>query len=400
LTFTARTTLGLVALAAGSTLAVAGSGGSALAATDQHHASSAVAPGTNSVLLGIALAPKSSDAWALVNTTKPAAVQSSFTVAHRHKNHWSRLAVASRPNSVVDLRGIAAGSTKQVWAAGETVSPASVDTPLLERSRGGAFKVVAVKGLTSGSHLAAVAASSPKDAWAMGIRDDDTASFTLHWNGKKWKKSPLVIAGSAFTTYGVSTVNAKDAWAVGFAASSNRIIHWNGKKWSISDTLPADESLGDIAASGAHVWAVGSGPGAHGEVPLALRLSHSRWRTVPLKHSPTGYFQAVSAVGSTAYAVGRNQPATPGTPQSPIFAKLHGTKGGYGSIKKKGKSSAIYDVAASTKAVIAVGTFTPGAQCDTPNNPLAEVYVHNAWKLAAIPASVAPASSTGEGICD
>jgi hypothetical protein len=398
-TLTARSTLALAALAAGSTLALAGTGGAAVAAPVRHQAPSRVASGTNSVLSAVTVAPKSSDAWALVDTTVTTSSKSAFAVAHRHNNHWSKLSVKGRPNSIVDLLGIAAGSPKQVWAVGETVSSASVDTPLLERSNGGGFKPVTVRGLTSGAHLSDVAASSPKNAWVMGARDDDSASFTLHWNGRKWTQSPLVIDGGVFTAYGISTSSPKDVWAVGNAASSNLIIHFNGRKWSVSDILPANESLSAIAVSGAHGWAVGTGPGPNGALPLALRLASSKWKTIRLTHSPLGSFGGVSAVGGTAYAVGTTNPHTANGVEQPLFAKLHGATGAYGPMKKKGKTSGMTDVAGSTKTVVAVGIFTPGAECVTPFNPLAEVFAHNKWTLSAIPANVAPASNTGSGVC-
>jgi hypothetical protein len=398
LTLTAHATVALAVIAAGSALVLAGSGRAAVAATDRHQAANP-APTTNSLLDGVAMAPNSSDAWVLVNTVVTAPYASRFTVAHRHNNHWRTLAVKGKPNAAVDLRGIAAASAKQVWAVGETISAASVDTPLLERSTGGSFKPVLVKGLASGAHLSAVAASSPTNAWVMGGSDDGSASFTLHWNGKKWAKSSLVVNGDVFTAYGLSISSPRSAWAVGDAGSTNVIIHWNGKKWSVNDTVPDGDLLNDIASSGARAWAVGTAEGTSGQIPLALRLTSSGWKPLVLEHAPAAYFAAVTAVGNTAYAVGRTTPVSPTAVQTPVYAKLHGATGEYGKIKGKGKRSTALDVAASTKAILAVGSYTPGLSCQTPTHPLAEALVRGTWKLSVIPPKVAPASKTGMGLC-
>jgi hypothetical protein len=298
---------------------------------------------------------------------------------------------------VVSLRGIAAGSAKQIWVVGETVTTATigVDTPLVERSTGGSFKPVSIRGLAAGAHLEAVAASSATNAWAMGGTDDGSASYTLHWNGKKWKKSSLTVNGSVFAAEAVSTSSSRNAWAVGTAGTAAVIIHWNGSRWSVSETLPIGQSLTDIVTTGSHAWAVGSVSSTTGNHPLAVRLTSAGWRTIALKRSPVGLFDGVTAVGATAYAVGRTSLQNTTGAQTPVAARLSGAKGTYLAIKKKGDYSAALDVAASTKSVLAVGLYTPGAPCSTPSHPLAEQLVRNKWKLATVPARVAPAGGTG-----
>src|SRR5262245_38311142 len=66
----------------------------------------------------------------------------------------------------------------------------------------------------SRSWLNAVAATSARDAWAVGVAGG--GDLIVHWNGTAWKPVPSPDrAGSAL--FGVSAVSARCAWAVGQA---------------------------------------------------------------------------------------------------------------------------------------------------------------------------------------
>jgi hypothetical protein len=390
----------VAALATGGLVGLTGFAGAA-ATSDPHHANaSTVTSTTNSQLDAVAVTPGSTDVWAVVQTIKTPPFMETYSVAHRHHNTWTRLTVKGKSGSMVELRDIAAASAKQVWVVGDTLATgADVDTPLIERSTGGSFKPVSVKGLSAGAHLSTVAASSPTNAWAMGVRDDGSASVVLHWNGRKWSVSTLKIDGSVFSATAVSVASPHNAWAVGSDASGEVIIHWNGKKWSPSETLPSVESINDIVTTGAHTWAVGDNAGPSGLTPLALVLTSSGWKTASLTDPGTALFQGVAAVGSKAYAVGRTAIQNDTGDETPVFATLSGTKGTVGAMKSIGKYSTTIDVAASTKAVLAVGYYSTGDYCTSPFHALAQQLVHNKWKLQAIPSKVAPASTSGLATC-
>src|SRR5215467_13031725 len=91
--------------------------------------------------------------------------------------------------------------------------------------------------------LAAVAALSTRDVWAVGIFDQFTQSgyktLAEHWDGSQWKlvhtpnTSQLnnVLAGLAST-------GTNDVWAVGYQSPasgpySTLVEHWNAKAWKI-----------------------------------------------------------------------------------------------------------------------------------------------------------------------
>jgi hypothetical protein len=88
----------------------------------------------------------------------------------------------------------------------------------------------------------------------------------LHWNGKAWKrvKSPDPFGSSVLN--GVAATSTRNAWAVGFSingtADKTLIEHWNGTAWRLvrsADLSSTRNVLNGVAASSArNAWAVGS----------------------------------------------------------------------------------------------------------------------------------------------
>jgi hypothetical protein len=139
------------------------------------------------------------------------------------------------------------------------------------------WRVVA-RGGPAGATLDAVAATSAKDAWAVGSYDNSGGYRSLieHWNGKSWRvvPSPNPAAGIHTTNAldAVVTISKTNAWAFGFyerRSTSFRtlILHWNGSHWSVvpsPNSGPKENTLGAAAAvSASNIWAVGyrGGPG-------------------------------------------------------------------------------------------------------------------------------------------
>jgi hypothetical protein len=356
-------------------------------------ATTSTTPSTNSDLVTVTVAPKSSDAWALVGTAKSPTFQSTYSIVRRYNGRWSKSVVKAK--SATTINAISAGSTKLIWAVGYRMVE-GVETPVILRSTGGAFRPITVNGLSGGA-LTVIDASSARNAWALGHAADGTTGVALHWNGRRWHRSALMSGGADFSVYGVSTSSATNAWALGSTSTGSAIAHWNGTKWSQSEVVPAAQSLNGIATTGAHTWAVGDTETmtSTGDVitPLVVRWTAKGWKTVHVTHVVPGRYSSVVAVGTTAYAVGRTDPTT-GNPK-PVFATLHGAKGAGGAMKLVGKSGEAYVVAASSTSVVAVGEYTAGNYCQTPFQPLAEQLVRGKWKRVAIPAKVVPASTGG-----
>jgi hypothetical protein len=140
--------------------------------------------------------------------------------------------------------------------------------------------------------LNGVAATSGRDAWAVGYAGANDASkvLMLHWNGRQWSRvtSPGVLTGSG-QLWAVTAVSARDAWAVGETGSDihphSLILHWNGKAWSeVTSPAPVGNgSLSAVTATAKGGWAVGfvsTGPAAIQTQPLIFRLTGQKWTRV------------------------------------------------------------------------------------------------------------------------
>jgi hypothetical protein len=142
-------------------------------------------------------------------------------VGRRHHGKWQRIKPGVGRGGSVD--GIAAGSSKVVWAVGMTASQA----PYIGRWHGTAFRAVSIAGLPTGAEgeFDTVVASSATNAWAVG--DGDVA----HWNGKTWSlvSVPTGLSGA------IATTGRSNAWAVD---RNGDLEHWNGKVWAVRATPP------------------------------------------------------------------------------------------------------------------------------------------------------------------
>src|SRR5262249_21229991 len=105
--------------------------------------------------------------------------------------------------------------------------------------------------LLSGS-LAAVAATSADDAWAVG-----GGPLIEHWDGRAWSvvQTPRVRGGSLTA---VAALSGDDAWAVGSWHEGALVLHWDGRAWS---RVAAPGSLVGVSAIAAitpgDIWIAG-----------------------------------------------------------------------------------------------------------------------------------------------
>jgi hypothetical protein len=233
-------------------------------------------PGSDSILNGVA-AISARDAWAVGDSSSGALIE-----------HWNGTAwkVTPSPNPFNgQLFGVAATSAHNAWAVGNSNSG-----PLIEHWNGTAWKVVPSPDPgTEGSTLAAVSVTSAHNAWAVGSTSngvDGDTTLILRWNGSVWTQvaSPngsLEINGLT----GVAATSARNAWAVGSdggdAMSKTMILHWNGSVWKrVSSPNPfcatCDDLNGVAATSAGNAWAVGT-LNLGGEVVL-LHWNGRAWR--------------------------------------------------------------------------------------------------------------------------
>jgi hypothetical protein len=217
------------------------------------------------------------------------------------------------------LLGVTALSRTEAWAVGfrcvSCSSAAAVEQTLIRRWNGTRWSTVPSPNPgPDWDYLYSVSATSTKNAWAVGFDSlpigsgsEISGTLILHWNGHAWSKVPSPNPSRDLNQlYGVSTVSARNAWAVGYDQTgaggyAPLILHWNGKYWSrvrsprVSAYSAALSAVS--AASSKSAWAVGNYVNATGVITdtLILRWNGTSWRKV-LSPSP-------SAVGSALLGV-------------------------------------------------------------------------------------------------
>ena len=176
-----------------------------------------------------------------------------------------------RGSSSNALNGVAATSTCNAWAVGYSVSSFATQT-LVERWNGRGWRIQPspnVGGSGASDSLAAVAATSPGNAWAVGVSSPGFTAQTLieHWDGHLWSAQTSRNPGGPTNDNqlrGVAATSSSNAWAVGYDLKGTGpalIEHWNGKAWHVqaSSGPGSDNSLTGVAAISAfNAWAAGS----------------------------------------------------------------------------------------------------------------------------------------------
>jgi hypothetical protein len=144
------------------------------------------------------------DAWAVGGNFNDDEVRA--VALHWDGTSWK---VALNSRSDRGLFGVDGTASNAVWAVGTNFNRA-----LLARWNG---KTLAASTGARNVVLTSIAATSPREAWAVGLRfgsNDTTADFSQHWDGHAWSISP-----SSRTTDGeldgVAASSAQDVWAVG-----------------------------------------------------------------------------------------------------------------------------------------------------------------------------------------
>jgi hypothetical protein len=152
-----------------------------------------------------------------------------------------------------ELAAVAAVSGTDAWAVGTTNAELNGvgAKPLIDNWNGTAWTQVtapATPGNTA--YLTAVSASSSTDAWAVGRTQENREDFAplgLHWNGTAWSVSPsLATALGGQIGDGVADISPTDAYAIGGglgSAHAGLVAQWNGSTWT-RVTVPPPSSDG------------------------------------------------------------------------------------------------------------------------------------------------------------
>lgn len=136
--------------------------------------------------------------------------------------HWTGIAWKQVPSHLPpglgNLRGVAATSAGNAWAVGCTAcSTSGAGDPVIVRWNGGSWTKVPVPRPAGMAGLDGVAATSPTDAWAVGVPAGSPGQSTgiMHWDGASWRLVPSRNPGGAEHVLAVTAVSPTYAWAVG-----------------------------------------------------------------------------------------------------------------------------------------------------------------------------------------
>jgi hypothetical protein len=110
--------------------------------------------------------------------------------------------------------------------------------------------------------LAAVDATSPANAWAVG--DAGGQTLAERWEGAEWKTVATAAPGDSSRLFGVTSLASDDAWAVGSwdqgTGHHGLAEHWDGQSWTqVPNTSRGDLNAIDSDPEGG-IWTVGAGP--------------------------------------------------------------------------------------------------------------------------------------------
>ncbi len=279
----------------------------------------------HSGLSGVA-ATSSTNAWA-VGTHGVNVYLEKTLIEHWNGRVWKVQASLSVPWS--HLSGVAATSSTNAWAVGGYThgrGKLRVFHTLIEHWNGKAWTVQpspTPKYLTWGGGLVGVAATSSRNAWAVGTYEDPNYNLeTLieHWNGKVWKvqKSPTTkldgITNPSLSISGVAATSPRNAWVVGYdeVAGSDYtdtrtvIEHWNGAAWKVqkgpnqNTNIGLNQLSGVAATSSRNAWAVGT-PINGSEIQ---HWNGSAWKIQPSPNPGSGLFGVAATSSTNIWAVG------------------------------------------------------------------------------------------------
>ena len=127
------------------------------------------------------------------------------------------------PDAMVSGGVAVGGSTR--WAVGSTFcDEAGGQLALTERWDGTRWRTVKT-GLGYNTHLTAIDASSPRDVWAAGGRNDLKRGLVERWNGVRWTAVPFSLARPGLLS-GIAVASPRDVWAVG----EGMIVRYSGRR--------------------------------------------------------------------------------------------------------------------------------------------------------------------------
>ena len=241
------------------------------------------------------------------------AAQAATTLGPGAASQWH---IVPTPTLAPDnaLSSLAVVGKGLAWAAGVegySSDGAAAGGPLILRWNGSRWSRSRLPGSWQGG-MAAVAASSASNAWALGMNASAMKiAHLLHWNGHGWQSVALPnIGGSINADVNLAAAPSGRAWiSTDTGAPSTELFTWNGLTWKAQSYPCAYWGCGIFqitARTGTDTWAVGNYVKTDGSGgPLALHWTGRSWATTAVPFVKFGYLTSVFAASATnAWAVG------------------------------------------------------------------------------------------------
>jgi len=207
------------------------------------------------------------DAWAVGSfASGPHNAQRGTTVLHWDGQHWAdRITdlLGAPVMIVIGLNGATAAGNR-VWAVGGEASDAVIYWDGVHWMTAAA--AVAPLLPTGILNLVGISASGTDDVWAVGsdgvtLGADTDKAVILHWDGRAWTQiRDLPVHG----LQAVVALSARDVWAMGSryveSGSGLTLVHWDGTAWRsliIPTLLQEPSAFTAMSAIGDTVWLAG-----------------------------------------------------------------------------------------------------------------------------------------------
>ena len=191
------------------------------------------------------------------------------------------------------LNSVMATSGNDAWAAGFWNGPVPSSDRQIAHWDGSSWQSSQLPSAftdsgTSRSTGTAVAALSSSYSWAFVSRaltsQQAVQSFALLWHGGGWQQFRLADGS---TIASATALSQTDAWAFGSIATGQSIaayaVHFNGKRWNRTPIPVVPEAT--AVPGSRNIWAVGPDDSAAGDViPRRFALAHwtGRWHVTQL----------------------------------------------------------------------------------------------------------------------
>ncbi|NEA44297.1 hypothetical protein G3I42_34605 [Streptomyces sp. SID11385] len=151
---------------------------------------------------------------------------------------------AAGPERNEELRGVTALSPRDAWAVGYRENEKGVDVPVAEHFDGTAWRATKAPGHAGAGQLEDVLARGRDDVWAVGSWNDAPAyqdrALAQHWDGERWRGVPLPAGPARLSVYPAALApgTGDEVWTVGVTAE-DRVgaphafsYRWDGRRWA------------------------------------------------------------------------------------------------------------------------------------------------------------------------